>query len=167
MNSRLIKTELYLAAALLAASASLAVGSLMAGFLMGGLVLPLLGGVWWVLRENRPGMASIGLFLFTLAAGLAILFGAPPLLMLSCVVAALAAWDLDRLSHRLRDAPPSPESRILEILHLRRLGVACVGAVLIGGIGLILDLQTTVWVGAGLTLLVVIVLSRFWQEMRK
>lgn len=128
---------------LLAAAAAL-IGFVLAGAWQLGLLAAGLGGLWIAARRKGWGGAASPLllgFIVLAAMGVALRGGAiwAPL----CLVAALAAWDLDRFAGRLSSVGARPaavegvggaddETRDLERRHLWRLGV-------VSGLGLVLS----------------------------
>jgi hypothetical protein len=129
-------------ARLLPISTVLAALSLAAGYgpnrWAGALVITALGLLWLLgQRRHAEWLASLVLVFFVGAAVLGIWWESPKILMLIGVVAALAAWDLDHLVHRLRSVKHGEGVRTLERGHIRRLlSVAGLG-LLLGAIALV------------------------------
>jgi hypothetical protein len=111
---------------------------LVAGFFQSNLSPVAIGcfmiGLIWLLSQWRRWImvASFGLFVFVVAAGIGIWIGLSPFLMAVSVLGSLSAWDLAGFSLRLRRAAPEDDLRKLEKNHLVRLaGLAAIGLVLI------------------------------------
>jgi len=126
---------------ILLAGAAGAVLWALAGAWQVGLLAAGLAGLWLVAHRRHPAsFTSLMLLAFILlaAAGASLpsaLFWAP-----LSLVAALAAWDLERFAGRLAAAEPSAETRDLERRHLLRLAA-------VSGIGLLLG-----WAGQAIHL---------------
>jgi hypothetical protein len=91
-------------------------------------------GLFWLLSQWRHWkmVASFGLFIFVVAAGIGMWLGLSPFLMAVSVLGSLSAWDLAGFSRRLRLAASEDNLRNLEKDHLLRLaGLAAVGLALI------------------------------------
>ena len=90
-------------------------------------------GLLWLLGQRRHAEwpASPALAVFVGAAVLGTWWGAPRVLMLAGVTAALAAWDLDHWTRRLMSVKVTEDVRACERGHIRRLlGVAGLGLLL-------------------------------------
>ena len=111
--------------------------------------LIVLVGVLWLLGQERgwDWTAHTGLGVMVGAAALGTFLGLPAFAMLGGTVAALVAWDVDRFLARVRAAGRVHEAGTLVRAHLRRmLAVAGLGLVL-GGIGLRVEIELSL-VGA-------------------
>ena len=87
-------------------------------------------GLLWLLSQWRRwlGVASLGLIVFVVAAGMGVWIGLPPILMAFSVLGSLLAWDLADFSRRLRGAAPEDDLRKLKKNHLLRLaGLGAIG----------------------------------------
>jgi hypothetical protein len=128
---------------LLAAAAAL-VGFVLAGAWQLGLLAAGLGGLWITARrQGWSGAASPLLLGFIVLAALGVALPGGAIWAPLCLVAALAAWDLDRFAGRLNSVGAHPaategaegaddETRHLERRHLWRLAV-------VSGLGLVLS----------------------------
>lgn len=98
-----------------------------------------LGGLW-LLSYHRSATEGATLMLvgFVVLAGLGANLPGGALWAPPAVVLALAAWDLDRFTRRMRSAAASDENHTLERHHLQRLSV-------VSGLGLVLA-----WAALGL-----------------
>lgn len=110
-----------------------------------GLLAVGLAGLWLVARRRRPGVGAwhampLLLAFILLAAAAAGLPSARFWAPLS-LVAALAAWDLERFAGRLAMAEPSAETRDLEQRHLRRLAAVAGSGLLLGWAGQAIHLK--------------------------
>ena len=85
----------------------------------------LLLGVLWLTQSWRGQrwMSSLGLLSFTAAALMGAFFNLSSFWLLTSLVAALAAWDLDHFGAGLDDAPDIRNEADLKRSHLGRLGI--------------------------------------------
>jgi hypothetical protein len=128
---------------LLAAAAAL-IGFALAGAWQLGVLAAGLGGLWIVARRKGWGGTASPLLLgFLVLAALGVTLPGGAIWAPLCLVAGLAAWDLDRFAGRLRGVGPRPaaaegggaapdETHDLTRRHLWRLGV-------VSGLGLVLS----------------------------
>jgi len=129
----------------------IAVAAMAAGFgLLGygpcsGLLV--LAGAGWLLAQQRKmvGLESLFLFGFVISAGIGFWLQAAGWLMLLGVVAALGAWDLYTFLLRLGKAQRVEFNSGLGRAHIRRLGLVEIAGLLVGLIGLTLQLDITFW----------------------
>ncbi len=82
-------------------------------------------GLLWLTEpwHGRNWVSTMGLLFFTGAAVLGVLLRLPTLWLLSSLVAALVAWDLDCFAHYLSDVADIRDEPELIKSHLRRLGI--------------------------------------------
>jgi hypothetical protein len=157
-----------------------AVGALSAGFIRLGLwpaalAIALLGGLWaWSysrqhFQDARSASDVASLMLATWCAG--VLAGGylsvEPGWLLLAVVAALAAWDLDAFTGRLAVVPYIEDRPAIEKRHLLRLGEVCGAGLVLGTLGLVVQIHWTFGVALGLALLGVIALNQVVSFIRK
>lgn len=107
-----------------------------------GLLAASLAGLWLVVRRRRPGsLTSPMLLAFILLAAAAADLPSARFWAPLALVAALAAWDLERFASRLAMAEPSAETRELEQRHLRRLAAVTGSGLLLGWAGQAIHLK--------------------------
>lgn len=151
----------------------IAAGSLAAGYSLGGLWL--WAGLWltfallWLIEQRPnglPGTGTLALIVYVSAAAAGYLSGFQPALMLSGVVAALSAWDLDRFRRRLADVKLAGDRQLMERRHLVKLAAVAGLGTLLPGLGFLVRVQFSFGVIAALTLLIVFALSRIAAAFR-
>ncbi len=100
-------------------------------------------GLLWLLGWLRAmsWLASFCLVLFSLAAALEILLGAPAYLSLVGFLAALLAWDLQYFYQRFGEGKLSEPRRNLERNHLQRLSILSVASLVVGSLGLVIHFR--------------------------
>lgn len=103
-----------------------------------------LGGLWAVGHFRGFSMAHWGFLGFLALGALGTLLGLKEAMLLGAV-AALAAWDLDRLARRLRDVERVENRGELWALHVRRLLLALGMGLLLGGIALEGRISLSLW----------------------
>ncbi|MGC8779261.1 MAG: hypothetical protein ACP5UQ_00160 [Anaerolineae bacterium] len=150
------------------AGASAAVLWASAGAWQVGLAAVALSALWSAKQQRRwAPLTSLMLLAFILlaAAGAALpsaLIWAP-----LSLVAALAAWDLERFAGRLVAAEPSAETRDLERRHLLRLSAVCGLGLLLGWAGQAIHLKLDLAVVLLLGLLAIIGLNRLVRSLMR
>jgi len=128
----------FLRQQVLAVVLMLAILSVSLAYLLGGqwewcLVLLAVGCLEWFACYHHWGwMGTLALCFYVFVTGLGVLMGRSPVLMLVGIIAALAAWDLDRFDRLIGPLNTGAVQQI-ERQHLRRLLV-------VGGAGLVLGL---------------------------
>ncbi len=132
---------------ILLTAAAATVGFTLAGAWQLGLLAAAFGGLWLAAHRRRwEALTSLLLFGFIILAGIGVTLRGGAIWAPPCLVAALAAWDLDRFAGRLSGVGQRPitagsvegaddETHDLERRHLLRLGI-------VGGLGLVLS-----WIG--------------------
>ena len=108
----------------------------------------ILGAVWFYGHQRNPGKtASTILVCIVISACLGLFMGVSSWWALLCVIAGLAAWDLDQFTARVTEAglynQPMVSTQYQEIEdgHLQRLGIVEGLAFISGGFGLILHIR--------------------------
>ena len=126
-------------------------------------------GLLWLLGQRRHAewLASPMLAIFVGAAVLGMWWGAPGVLMLMGVVAALAAWDLDHFTQRLTSVKVGEDARTCERGHIRRL-LSVVGlGLLLGAIALVSQVRLGLGLVALLGLLAILGLGGAVRFLRR
>jgi hypothetical protein len=155
------QTEAALAVSLLAASAAMSAGAALRGSWLFAALSLLLALLWWFLRRfDLSVLPTLGLIVFLFAAVLGVLAELPSWLMLLSVTAALAVWDLERFSRRLRKVSGIDDAVALQAAHLRRLAGVCVTGTAAGLLALNIQVQLSLLPTAVIALLLVFALGR-------
>jgi hypothetical protein len=151
----LLSVGIVLAAAVLATGYGL-------NSLWGGVGVALVvGGFWLVGQWRRWGwVASVALVLWIGAAAVGLGMGVGGGWMLVGVVAALAAWDLDRFVWRMRAAGRVEDAGFLEQHHLQRLLTVSGAGLILGAVALSLRIRLGFAAAFLLAFLAVLGLSR-------
>ncbi len=153
---------------MLAAVAFLSIGYAWVGWGLTSILFVFLGLMWFTSEQrNAPGLDSIILFIFLLAAALGILQGLPGWSMLLAVVATLVAWDLAHFLHRLKLAERVDYQTGLGREHLRRLILVEGVGFLAGLLALTLRAHISFWWEALLAFLAIIGVGRLIAHIRK
>ena len=149
------------------AAAALAVGYAQGGFWGWGVAWVVLGGVWWLGRRWRAWTGTLAFLIFVLAAvaGLWVDLGGG--WMLLGTVAALAAWDLDHFTRRLREGGRVEQEAGLVRAHLRRLAEVSAVGLGLGGVALLARIDLGLGLALLLGLLTVIGLRQFLTALRR
>ena len=126
-------------------------------------------GLLWLTESwhGRSWMSTVGLIFFTTVAAAGVILRLPPLWLLSSLVGALVAWDLDHFSHYLSGAADIRDEAELMKSHCRRLAAVtglgwCLGAVALS-VRFTFDFVPALALG----LLIVIALSGAIRYMRR
>ncbi len=152
---------------------ALAAGALALGYGLSGLwtwmLLVLALGLLWLLGQRRGWgwMASAVLVLFVIAAASGLWFGLVAGWMLSGVVAALSAWDLDHFALRLRSVERVEGAHELERRHLRRLLIADGLGLLLAALALRVEIELSFGVALLLGLFAVLGLGQVIGFLRR
>jgi hypothetical protein len=140
-----------------------------------------LAGHWiWVLATGFIGLlwlagawrghrwtATLGLSFFTVAAAIGIMLRFSPLWLLSSLVAALVAWDLDHFMQDLSQVKDIRDEAALVKGHLWRLGIVAGLGWLLGVVALRVQITFDfIWTLA-LSLLIIISLSGVIRYLRR
>lgn len=143
------------------ATASLAGGYGLAGR-WPGLGLVMVAGIIWLLGPGWRLWRFEGLMLLAFGglAGAGTWSGAPPLLMVAGLTAALSGWDLALFERRLAQAKRVADEPGLRGAHGQRLGLVGGLSLLLAGLALSLQLQFNLGGAILLGLLLVIGLGR-------
>jgi hypothetical protein len=142
------------------ASLTLALGYVSGTGWIGAGAVVALGLFWLVGHQRQWSLAGPGLIVFAGAAAFGVWQGVPAGWMLFGAVAALAAWDLDHFTRRLRQAAHIKDETQLRRNHLQRLvAVAGLGVVL-AGLALSFQIKLNLGWAMLLGLLIIIGLSR-------
>ncbi len=159
-----------------------------------------LGVVWlaadWRAPQGRPLLDGLGLVGFCALAAVGIAVGLAGWIGLAAVLLALAAWDLARFSHRLRQvsatqlspqglddgpdtaSPPqgppadlplfdgSAAAARMERIHLARLGLALGGGLALGALALVVRIELTFIVALAVGVVAVYAIARVVRGLR-
>ena len=121
------------------------------------LLFLILGAAGWMLPKMLARPLGSPLFVvFAAAAGLGAANELPAPAMLIAILAALAYWDLDAFRERLKRVPASENTRLLEKLHVQRLGWVLGLGLALSLPGLLLHLKINLLWAMLLSLLIVI-----------
>jgi len=122
-----------------------------------------LTGAW----RGQRWTSTLGLFFFTAAAAIGIMLRFPPLWLLSSVVAALVAWDLDHFMQELSQVKDIRDEAALIKGHLWRLGIVAGLGWLLGILALSVQITFDfIWTLA-LSLLIITSLSGVIRYLRR
>jgi hypothetical protein len=155
------QTEAALAVLLLMASGAVSTGAALRGHWLVAALSLLLALLWWFLRQfELSGLPALGLTVFVFAAVLGVLADLPSWLMLLSVTAALAGWDLERFSRRLKMVSRLEDTTALQEAHRRRLAGVCVAGAAAGLLALNIQVQLSLLPTMVLALLLVFALGR-------
>jgi hypothetical protein len=149
-----------------------AAGLPVAGFLSGGRPIAaacvgVIGALWVFDRLRGPGwMTSIGMFGLTAGVVYGVVAGVAPLLSLVSLIAALAAWDLDRYARRIAGGEVR-SGAILARQHARRLGMVAAASAALAGIALLARGGMGFWWLAPIAVAAFVALGRLVFELRR
>jgi hypothetical protein len=122
-----------------------------------------LTGAW----QGERWTSTMGLFFFAAAAVVGVVLRLPPLWLLSSLVAALVAWDLNHFMHYLSQVTDIRNERALIKGHLWRLGIAAGLGWLLGVVALSVQLTFDFIWALALGLLVITSLSGVIRYLRR
>jgi len=131
-----------LTAKALPASIVLATGALALGHGLNGswsivIAIAVLGGLWLLGQWRGWGWtASVGLASFVIIAAVGLGMSVRNIWMLTGVVGALSAWDLDHFAQQMRESGQVKGARALERRHLQRLLIVGGASLLLGAVAL-------------------------------
>jgi hypothetical protein len=161
-------TGWILSAGTVLAAAALAMGYGLQEVWGGVAVAGVVGGFWLFGQWRRWGrVASVALVLMIGTATVGLWLGVGGGWALAGVVAALAAWDLDRFTQRMRMAGRAVDADVLERRHLRRLSVVSGAGLLLGVVALSVRVRLGFAAAFLLGLLAVLGLSRAVSFLRR
>lgn len=158
----------YTRMAMFSATLILGLGFIFAAHWFGAALAVLLGLVWLIgqLRAAAWG-PTFGLVSFVATAAWGVGQQVGPGWLLAGVVAALAAWDLDRFTQRVRQAGMVADEAALTRQHLRRLAPVLAIGLLAGGLALGVTIELSFALILFLGLLVIFGLSRAIGVLRR
>jgi hypothetical protein len=124
-----------------------------------------LGCLWLLGREwRRDESASIGLVAATLLAVAGLSWSLPAWAMLLTVAGALIAWDLHLFEAGLARAGRIEDTAMIIRRHLERLSAITVLSLVLGGLGLGIELRLSLLAALGLGSLAVFLLARILRQ---
>ncbi|NMB55261.1 MAG: hypothetical protein GYA15_11220 [Leptolinea sp.] len=123
---------------------------------------------WLFIRKySRTWLPVILLIVSTgLAAG-GKLAGIPPVLAITGAGLALAVWDLSLMDAEMVEIPEDDQTRSAEMNHLRSLGLAAGGSVVLISVGHLLHLKMPFFFLVVLILGIILGLDRIWGYLKK
>jgi hypothetical protein len=168
MKARPLLTETALLASIVLATGAMALGYERGGF-RSGTVFVLAVGLLWLLsaRRDRGEMASLGLLSLAGAGIFGLWLGLETSWMVSGLVVALSAWDLDHFARRLRRVAQVDKVRRLEAIHLRRLAIVGGAALLVAAVALSIRVELGFGMALLLGVLAILGLSRVIGSFRR
>lgn len=125
------------------------------------------GCLWLIGRETRRyESAMAGLVVFTILAVIGLSQNLPDWAMLLEVIGVLVAWDLHLFEARLAYTSRIENSASLIRAHLERLAIIAMLSLVLGGLGLGIDLRLNLLAAVGLGSLAVLLLARILRQNR-
>ncbi|MCS7056398.1 MAG: hypothetical protein NZM18_09555 [Thermoflexales bacterium] len=162
---------------LLLAALSVGLGALSLGLALrdAAIFIPIfiaLGAAWAYTRHRgrhsiAAALANLTLTATVIGAGVGLLIGAWSALMLASVGATLAAWDLTHFERRMRALARVERAGDIERRHLRWLGAATVGGVILAGLALTIRTTLSFAVVFAVGLLAALALSGMIGALRR
>lgn len=137
------------------------------GIWLGSVASVAFGGLWLAGREARRGeSAMVGLVVFTALAVTGLFWDLPGWAMLLEIIGVLAAWDLQLFEARLAYAGRIESRTSLIRAHLERLAIIVLLSLVLGGLGLGIDLRLNLIAAVGLGSLAILLLARILRQYR-
>lgn len=139
----------------------------LSGIWLGSAASIAFGGLWLIGRETRRDeSAMVSLVVFTILAVIGLFQNLPDWAMLLEVIGVLATWDLHLFEARLAYTSRIENSASLIRAHLQRLALIAILSLLLGGLGLGIDLRLNLLTAVGLGSLAVFLLARILRQNR-
>jgi hypothetical protein len=125
------------------------------------------GCLWLLGRETRRDESAMaGLVVFTILSVVGLFQNLPDWSMLLEVIGVLATWDLHLFESRLAYTSRIENSASLIRAHLQRLALIVILSLVLGGLGIGIDLQLNLLAAVGLGGLTVLLLTRILRQNR-
>jgi hypothetical protein len=152
----------------IAATLTVGFGYALDGQIYTAFAFALLGAFWCeALLRNWRWPTPLLLLLFISGGVYGAASGFSPFIMLTGIVAALATWDLDGLLQRFSQVKPQARQPGLERRHLQRLAVVAGAGLLLGSAALVIRVQLSFILAAGLVLVVIVGASQVVRYLRR
>lgn len=137
------------------------------GIWLGSVASTAFGCLWLIGRESRRDeSALVGLVVFTALAVIGLFQGLPGWAMLLEIVGVLPTWDLHLFEARLARIKRIESRTTLIRAHLERLAIITLLSLVLGGLGLGIDIRLNLITAVGLGSLAVFLLARILRQHR-